>query len=113
MKNFTPAPKPKKNKKKPYKGLKRTGTLKKTPLKKVSAKQSRILQSYYEKKKVYMRHHPNCEMPNCNRKAVDLHHKAGRGKNTDNESTFMAVCRCCHDLIHSNANWARKEGYLI
>lgn len=56
--------------------------------------------------------HPECECRGCHKKAVDIHHKAKRGKHLLDTSTWMAVCRQCHDKIEEHKTWARKEGYL-
>jgi hypothetical protein len=55
--------------------------------------------------------HPFCEI--CNEPATDIHHKARRGKNLNNEETWMSVCRRCHMKIESNGKWARENGYLV
>ena len=45
--------------------------------------------------------------------ATEIHHRAGRGKNYLNESTWIGVCREAHERIHSNPSWARKLGFII
>lgn len=50
-----------------------------------------------------------CEMCGKNG-AVDGHHTQGRiGENI---LVFRLIGRGCHDFIHSNARWARAEGWL-
>ena len=94
--------------------------LKRTPLKRVSqsknAKAKR--KSYASAKREYMedRENPNhcerCEVE-LGIKFLDLHHKAGRGKNLSNKSTFTAICRPCHDWIHAHPKDARETGWLV
>ena len=45
-----------------------------------------------------------CEM--CGRKAVDIHHIQGRGKDKDVISNLMALCRSCHLKAHTSVNKA-------
>lgn len=59
----------------------------------------------------YMREHPECEI--CNNPSQDLHHKAGRGKFLSDVTTFMAVCRRCHNYIHENPKKSRESLYLL
>lgn len=87
-------------------GLKRGGRL--NP---VSKKHKVELAEYSKKRKVYLLCNPHCEI--CGVMATDIHHKARRGKNLNNEETWMPVCRPCHNYIESNGKWAREKGYLI
>jgi 5-methylcytosine-specific restriction endonuclease McrA len=66
---------------------------------------------YKVARELYLNKHPNCEV--CGNVAMDIHHKAKRGKNLSNMETFMAVCRICHNRIHDNPAWARENNYLI
>jgi hypothetical protein len=59
----------------------------------------------------FLREHPRCEL--CPRKSKDVHHKMGRGKWLLVTSTWMAVCRKCHDKIEANKKWAREMGYIL
>jgi len=61
----------------------------------------------------YMNSHTKCEFHNCHNPSNDLHHKAKRGKNLCNVSTFMAVCRKHHIWIHDNEIESKRMGYLI
>lgn len=87
--------------------------MKRTPLKRVSSKQRKRLAEYSKLRKEYFKEHPMCECEGCNKRAEDIHHMAGRGRNTNKVETWMAVCRKCHDRIHANPSWARKVGYLV
>jgi len=55
--------------------------------------------------RIYMKHFDYgeqdvilCEA--CGRKAVDIHHINGRGKDKDVIENLMALCRRCHDMAH-------------
>jgi len=89
--------------------------LKRTPLNPMSKNPNAVAKRslYAKNKATYMKDNPRCEI--CARKGkLDLHHKAGRtGDNYTNIATFMAVCRMCHDWIHSHPKESREKGYLI
>jgi hypothetical protein len=62
-------------------------------------------------RKDYLDEHPVCEA--CLQKpAEEIHHKEGRGSKTADPTTFMAVCRRCHNWIHAHPSRARDEGWL-
>lgn len=44
--------------------------------------------------------------------ATEIHHREGRGKNLNNTSTWLAVCRPCHRWIHQHPSKARALGLL-
>lgn len=56
------------------------------------------------------RRHPfRCKLP-----ATDLHHRAGRtGTLLWDKTYFSGLCVQCHAWAHSNANEARRLGYLV
>lgn len=90
--------------------------MKKTPLRKVSKKQSKRLTEYAWAKKKYMEDHPYCESHMGFGeviKATQLHHKKGRGIYLADPSYFAALCSACHSFIHEHPNWARDAGWLI
>lgn len=85
--------------------------MKKTPLRKVSKKQSKRLTEYAKVKADYMKDHLVCEM--CGDRSRQLHHKRGRGRYLCDPFFFAALCAWCHNKIHENPNWARATGWLI
>lgn len=82
-------------------------------IKPISDKKAEELKIYREVRDKYMANHEICEYGNCSSLANDLHHKAGRGKETTNVKHFMAVCRNHHTYIHLNPKESRALGYLI
>jgi len=98
-------------------GLKRGGNqLKRTPLKKVSKKQSKILSEYRKvRREIEKERGDNCEVRGC-RNQFDHHHHiepTGAGGSKTEKSNIILVCFSCHDRIHyGSPSWARKEGYL-
>jgi len=102
---FNPQPKPIKPEKKPKARIK--------PVSKVHAKE---LRSYFQKRKDFLETHKVCQakLIRCEGKAVEVHHCAKRGKNLNNESTFMAVCAACHNQIERviSAVERRERGFL-
>lgn len=63
---------------------------------------------------VYLENHPKCEagLPGCNRKANQIHHRAGRvGKNYIDIHTFLASCDPCHKWIESHPVKAKELGF--
>lgn len=105
--------------KKPSK-LKSTSFLKRKPLNKISSKQQKLNTAYSVLRKQYLKDHPVCEhciemYPDQDRrhlKAIEIHHTAYRGKNTNDTSTWLAVARKCHNWIHANPKEARERGFL-
>ena len=75
------------------------------PIKKVSDKQSKINKAYTVVRKHHLQNKPYCEVKfeNCTILATDIHH-CGSGTNKRkyflDATTFVSVCRNCHDRIH-------------
>lgn len=81
------------------------------PLNRVSKKHKAELAVYSDKRKAYLLRNPYCEVCGC--LASQIHHKARRGKNLNNEETWMSICDPCHKRVEANGKWARECGYLI
>ena len=47
----------------------------------------------------------------CTLKATDIHHKQGRGKYHLDTSTWLSVCRNCHNYIEHHPEEAKELGY--
>lgn len=88
------------------------------PPKKVSAGMSKKLVIYKDKKAEHLAKHPDCQARligcNNNRKTNTVHHCAKRGKNINNEETFLTVCDNCHYEIEfvMSAKDRRLYGFL-
>ncbi len=87
--------------------LKRTGRLR--PM---SKKRQREARAYSLLRAAYLKAHPTCEV--CSKATPkDIHHVCGRlGGNYLNPDTWLAVCRSCHDWIHTHPSKARQLGLL-
>jgi hypothetical protein len=93
---------------KPYKGKNKPARKK---IRQVSKKKREELKIYAKLRKEFLDKRPRCEV--CFQEiATDVHHKAGRGRNTLAVETWLPVCRPCHDAIHANPKWAEANGYL-
>lgn len=109
--------------------LKRGRTPKKRKrLNPVSKKRGAAMKEYAKKRKAFLRAHPYCQgkrqmgvcsenhvgpvVHDCFNRPRDVHHVRGRGKYLLDESTWLAVCRGCHDWIHSHPLTARTLGLL-
>ena len=86
--------------------------MKRTPLRRVSKRRADKMVEYSNLRKQLLLERPICEV--CGEaKSTDCHHKNGRnGGNYLDYSTFLSVCRRCHNLIENNKRWARDNGYL-
>ena len=79
-----------------------------TPAKKIPAKSSKKAgedQVYSKLRKDYLTLHPVCraKIPGCTNVATDVHHKYSgkdRSKYYLITTTWMPVCRSCHNAIH-------------
>jgi rubrerythrin len=90
------------------KGFKKTGARLKSlsgSRKNKNADYEKVKAEYFEEKNY------QCEI--CNGQGMDLHHKKGRGKFLCDKSSFMVLCRPCHNHVHHEVGWARENGYII
>ena len=82
------------------------------------SKKQRILDSAYTKlRRIYLTNNPTCQacLPGCSGEATDIHHTyagANRSEYFLSVSTWLGVCRGCHDWIHANPKEARSMGLL-
>ena len=78
-----------------------------------SPKQKRVEAAYAVLRKSYLDSHNMCEahLGGCGTYATDIHHKSGRGEYMLDQSTYMAVCRNCHQWIELNPTEAKKLGF--
>jgi hypothetical protein len=95
---------------KPFKGPKVSV---RTPLRKESEKRQIERVEYTEKRKAYLQVHPFCEFEGCTKLASEIHHRARRGANYLDVSTFFAICRNHHRFLHDNPAEAKEMGLLV
>ena len=64
---------------------------------------------------VYLIKYPMCcaSLPDCTKKSTDVHHKKGRGKYHNDPTTWLSVCRTCHDWIETHPTEAIELGLSI
>ena len=87
--------------------------MKRSPLRRISKKQQERLRIYSKLREEYLSEHSTCEMPQCQRRSVDIHHtKKPRATYLNAVETWMGLCRVCHSRIENNKDWARENGYL-
>ena len=83
----------------------------------VSSKRKKKDAEYSKLRQRYLTENPLCmiKVKGCTHFATDVHHTFN-GANRDAfylvQSTFLSVCRSCHNWIHNNPEQARILGYL-
>ena len=83
----------------------------------VSSKRKKKDQEYLKLRQRYLTENPLCKVrvSDCMHNATDIHHTYA-GSNRDAfylvQSTWIPVCRVCHNYIHSNPAEARTMGWL-
>lgn len=97
--------------------MKRCAIKRKTPLRRVSRKQSLALRKYYRLRKPFLASHPRCEA--CvplgykePRPSTEVHHMKYRGKYLNDQTTWLATCHSCGQEIHRNPKRSRELGLL-
>jgi hypothetical protein len=84
------------------------------PIASRSKKQLKKDSVYYKLRAIFFKDPKNefCQarLPGCFGLATDVHHKRGRGKWYLITSTWLAVCRHCHDWIGVNSEAALEMG---
>lgn len=78
----------------------------------VSKKMRETMDEYSKRRTAFLVVHSKCQakLVGCTGNATDVHHKAGRGENHLNISTWLAVCRSCHSWIELNPTEAKELG---
>ena len=83
----------------------------------VSAKRAKKDAEYSKLRQRYLTENPLCmvRVSDCMHNATDIHHTFA-GANRDAfylvQSTWIPVCRVCHNYIHDNPAEAREMGWL-
>ena len=89
----------------------------KSAISQVSSKRKKKDQEYLKLRNRFLTDFSLCQIAvkGCSVNATDVHHTYA-GVNRDAfylvQSTWLAVCRNCHDWIHSHPKEARALGYL-
>lgn len=80
-----------------------------------SSRQSKKEALYAILRKAYLKDHNMCEahLPDCGTYATDIHHKAGRGVYFLDSTTYMAVCRSCHQWIELHPIEAKQMNFSV
>ena len=73
----------------------------KKPIKKVSEKRKNENKEYSALRQGYLLRNPLCEvrLKGCLGRAAEIHHDSGRGIRLNDVSTFVAICRNCHNIV--------------
>ena len=103
---FRPDPKPEPKEKK-----------KKTRISPMSEKRTEQNKIYLIRRPLFLATNTDCKInsEDCTKKTKDVHHTySGKNRNKYflDETTWIAICRNCHNWIHDNPKQARKIGYL-
>lgn len=97
-----------------YKPLnKKYTTQSKKPIRLKSSKMTALDTVYTAMRKVYLTKYPMCNarLMGCSLSSTDIHHKKGRGKYQNDPTTWLSVCRNCHDWIEENPIEAKELNY--
>ena len=82
-------------------------------IRRVSKKRAKQGRAYSTQRKAFLLARPVCEVCKTAR-SQDVHHMRGRhGTNYLDETTWCAVCRTCHDWIHTHPREAKARGLLV
>jgi cytochrome c553 len=81
-------------------------------LRPVAARHAAERRAYAPAAARFKKAHPICAVCHT-RPTKDVHHTHGRGPHLLDESTWLPVCRQCHDWIHSHPGQAREKGLLL
>ena len=84
-------------------------------MKKLSNKMVKANSKYRKLRINFLEEKPMCQacLPGCTLKSTDVHHKKGRGKYYLDVSTWLSVCRSCHNWIEKNPVQAKELGFSI
>ena len=72
------------------------------------AKYSKLRRNYLEERSVC-----KAKIHNCSLLATDIHHMKGRGPYLLDTSTWLPVCRSCHNWIENNPEDSYDLGFSL
>ena len=80
-----------------------------------SKKMQKLDAKYSKLRLTFLSEYPMCQaaLPDCTQRSTDVHHKKGRGIHHNDVSTWLSVCRNCHNWIESNPIDAEELGFSI
>lgn len=81
-------------------------------IRQISKKMQKAGDVYSKKRVAFLALHQFCQakLPCCTGRSTDVHHKRGRGKWYLVMSTWLAVCRQCHQWIEEHPEEAKELG---
>ena len=84
-------------------------------MKSKSRKMQRIDAKYSKLRREFLTNYPMCQaaLPRCTHKSSEVHHKKGRGIYHNDVTTWLSVCRNCHNWIELNPIDAQELGFSI
>ena len=87
----------------------------KKPIRHKSSKMNALDTVYTALRKQYLEKYPMCcaRLSKCSLFSSDIHHKKGRGKYHNDPTTWLSVCRACHDWIETHPTESIELGYSI
>ena len=82
-------------------------------LPKISKKKTLENQEYSLLRIEFLTKYPTCQakLPECTIMSCDVHHMKGRGKYTLDVTTWLSVCRTCHNFIEMEPTMAKELGF--
>ena len=83
------------------------------PIRNKSSKMSAQLTIYTKMRKTFLEKYSMCQahLNKCTLQSTDIHHMKGRGKYLNDPTTWLSVCRVCHNWIEKNPTEAQEMGF--
>ena len=80
-----------------------------------SKKMQKLDAKYSQLRRGFLTDYPMCQaaLLSCTNGSTDVHHKKGRGIYHNDVSTWLSVCRNCHNWIEANPTEAEELGFSI
>ena len=80
-----------------------------------SKKMQKIEAKYSQLRREFLAEYPLCQaaLHKCTNNSTEVHHKRGRGIYHNDVSTWLSVCRNCHNWIELNPVEAEELGFSI
>jgi hypothetical protein len=81
---------------------------------KQTTKRKKLDSSYSELRKEFLVSKPMCQAHIsgiCQNNSTDVHHMMGRGSRYLDTTTWLSVCRACHNWIELNPESAKQLGF--